>query len=143
MFNLTTHSTNFVYGYLTSDMVKDPLSEETCCCHYMGYSLWLAVRVVLYAWSYRQDSTYHKLCYTSHGALAETRNSSWVHYEESIQQPIAPWADALPQSHISLLWWGWGGGGHYFLNQYIPNNKLQISLWVHVNSSTLTTSITN
>ena len=29
-----------------------------------------------YAPSYRQDSTYHGLCYTSHGALAGTRNSS-------------------------------------------------------------------
>ena len=30
----------------------------------------------IYAPSHRQDSTYHNLCYTSHGALAETRNSS-------------------------------------------------------------------
>ena len=27
-------------------------------------------RVLLYAPSHRQDSTYHGLCYTSHGALA-------------------------------------------------------------------------
>ena len=33
-------------------------------------------RGLLYAPSHRQDSTYHSLCYTSHGALAETRNSS-------------------------------------------------------------------
>ena len=31
--------------------------------------------VLLYAPSHRQDSTYHSLCYTSHGALAGTRNS--------------------------------------------------------------------
>ena len=30
----------------------------------------------LYASSHRQDNTYHSLCYTSRGALAETRNSS-------------------------------------------------------------------
>ena len=30
----------------------------------------------LYAPSHRQDNTYHSLCYTSHGALAGTRNSS-------------------------------------------------------------------
>ena len=30
----------------------------------------------LYASSHRQDNTYHSLCYTSHGALAGTRNSS-------------------------------------------------------------------
>ena len=33
-------------------------------------------RVLLYAPSHRQDSTYHGLCYTSRGALAGTRNSS-------------------------------------------------------------------
>ena len=30
----------------------------------------LAARVLLYASSHRQDTTYHGLCYTSHGALA-------------------------------------------------------------------------
>ena len=35
----------------------------------------LAARVLLYAPSQRQDSTYHGLCYTSRGALAGTRNS--------------------------------------------------------------------
>ena len=42
----------------------------------MGYSFRLAARVLLYALSHRQDSTYHSLCYTSHGALAGTRNNS-------------------------------------------------------------------
>ena len=41
-----------------------------------AYSFRLAARVLLYAPSHRQDSTYHDLCYTSRGALAETRNSS-------------------------------------------------------------------
>ena len=36
----------------------------------------LTARVLLYAPSHRQDNTYHSLCYTSHGALAGTRNSS-------------------------------------------------------------------
>ena len=49
--------------------------EETRC-HHMGYSFQLAVRVLLYASSHTQDNTYHSLCYTSRGALAETRNSS-------------------------------------------------------------------
>ena len=52
------------------------MREETCCRH-MGYSFWLAARVLLYAPSHRQDSTYHSLCYTSRGALAGTRNS-WM-----------------------------------------------------------------
>ena len=42
----------------------------------MGYSFRLAARVLLYALSHRQDSTYHGICYTSRGALAGTRNSS-------------------------------------------------------------------
>ena len=49
--------------------------EETCWRH-MGYSFWLTARVLLYAPSLRQDSTYHSLCYTSCGALAGMKNSS-------------------------------------------------------------------
>ena len=49
------------------------VSEETCCRH-MGYSFRLTAMVLLYAQSNRQDSTYHNLCYTSHRALAGTRN---------------------------------------------------------------------
>ena len=43
----------------------------------MGYSFRLAARDLLYASSHRQDNTYHGLCYTSRGALAGTRNSSY------------------------------------------------------------------
>ena len=42
----------------------------------MGYSFQLSTRILLYAPSYQQDSTYHDLYYTSRGALAGTRNSS-------------------------------------------------------------------
>ena len=45
-------------------------------CHHIGYSLRLTARVLLYAPSHRQDSTYHRLYYTSRGARAGTRNSS-------------------------------------------------------------------
>ena len=58
-------------GPRTTQIVR----EETRCCH-IGYSVWLTARVLLYASSHRQDSTYHSLCYTSRGALAGTRNSS-------------------------------------------------------------------
>ena len=67
MFYLTTHSTHFIYGYMVSDIWLRTIlivREETCCCH-MGYSFWLAARVLLYAPPHRQDSTYHSLCYTS------------------------------------------------------------------------------
>ena len=64
--------------------------KETHCRH-IGYSLRLTARVILYAPSHRQDSTYHGLCYTSCGALVGTRNSSMgTPHEGSIRRPIAP-----------------------------------------------------
>ena len=71
-------NTFFIYGYMASDIWLRTIlivRKETHCRH-IGYSFQLAARVLLYAPSHRQDSTYHSLCYTSHGALAGTRNSS-------------------------------------------------------------------
>ena len=79
-FHLTTHSTHFIYGYMATDIwfrTTQIARGETRCCH-MGYSFRLATRVLLYAPSHRQDSTYKGLCYTSCGALAGTRNSCHV-----------------------------------------------------------------
>ena len=99
MFYLTTHSTHFIYGYMASDIWLRTIlivRNETRCRH-IGYSYRLTARVLLYAPSYRQDNTYHGLCYTSRGALAGTRNSSMgPPHEGSIWWPIAPWANALP-----------------------------------------------
>ena len=76
MFYLTTHSTHFylrLHG--VRHMVKDHSdSEKGNPLHHIGYSYRLTARVLLYAPSHRQDSTYHGLCYTSRGALAGTRN---------------------------------------------------------------------
>ena len=59
--------------------------KETRCRH-IGYSFRLTARVLLHAPSHRQDSTY--LWYTSHGALAGTRNSSMgPPHERSIRRP--------------------------------------------------------
>ena len=92
------HSTHFIYGYMASDIWLRTIlivRKETRCRH-IGYSLWLTAGVLLYAPSHRQDSTYHGLCYTSRGALAETRNSSMgPPHEGTIRRPIAPWANAL------------------------------------------------
>ena len=77
MLYLTTHSAHFIYGYMASDIwVRTILivRKETRC-HHIGYSFRLA-RVLLYAPSHRQHSTYHGVCYTSRGALAGMRNSS-------------------------------------------------------------------
>ena len=78
MFYLTTHSTHFNYGYMASDIWLRTIlivRKETRCYH-IGYSYRLTARVLLYAPSLRQDNTYHGLCYTSRGTLAETRNST-------------------------------------------------------------------
>ena len=93
MFYLTMHSTHFIYGYMASDIWLRTIlivRKETCCRH-IGHSYRLTARVLLYAPSHRQDSTYHGLCYTSHGALAGKRNSSLgPPHEGSIRRPTAP-----------------------------------------------------
>ena len=70
MFYLTTHILFTVIWRRTYGK-----GERGSRCRHMGYSFRLAVRVLLYGPSQRQDSTYHGLCYTSRGALAGTRNT--------------------------------------------------------------------
>ena len=93
MFYLTTHSTHFIYSYMASDIWLRTIlivRKKTRCRH-IGYSYRLTARVLLYAPSHRQDNTYHSLCYTSHGALAGTRNSSMgPPHEGSNRRPTAP-----------------------------------------------------
>ena len=93
MFYLTMNSTHFIYGYMASYIWLRTIlivRKETRCRH-IGYSFQLAARVLLYAPSHRQDSTYHRLCYTSRGALAGARNRSvGSPHEGSIRRPIAP-----------------------------------------------------
>ena len=76
MFYLTTHLSHFIYGYVASDIWLRTILivRKKTCCHHIGYSFRLTARVLLYAPSHRQDSTYLGLCYTSRGALAGTRN---------------------------------------------------------------------
>ena len=95
MFYLTTHSTHFIYGYMASDIWLRTIlivRKETRCRH-IGYSFQLAARVLLYAPSHRQDSTYHGLCYTSCGALAGTRNSNilWMRDTHRFGQAVFGW----------------------------------------------------
>ena len=87
-------NTFYLQLYGVRYMVKDHSDSERVetRCHHMGYSFRLTAKILLYAPSHRQDSTYHGLCYTSRGALAGTRNSSMGPPDEgSIRQPIAPW----------------------------------------------------
>ena len=98
MFYLTTHSTHFIFTVIWRQTWLRTIlivRKETRCRH-IGYSFRLTARVLLYALSHRQDSTYHDLCYTSRGGLAGTRNRSMGSpHEGSIRRPIAPWANAL------------------------------------------------
>ena len=107
MFYLTMHSTHFIYSYMASDIWLRTIlivRKETRCRH-IGYSLRLTARVLLYAPSHSQDSTYHCLCYTSRGALAWMRNSSMGSpHEGSIRRPIAPWANAhTTELHLARI----------------------------------------
>ena len=75
------HSTHFIYGYMASDIWLRTIlivRKETRCCH-IGYFYRLTATVLLYAPSHRQGNTYHGLCYTSRGALADREIAQSVH----------------------------------------------------------------
>ena len=85
-------------------MVKDHSDSERKPAAATGYSFQLTARVLLYAPSHRQDSTYHSLCYTSCGAQAGTRNSSMVHpMKDRSDDPSHHEQTLLPRSYILLL----------------------------------------
>ena len=128
MFYLTTHSTHFIYSYMASDIWLRTIlivRKETRC-HHIGYSFRLTARVLLYAPSHRQDSTYHDLCYTSHGALAGTRNSSMgPPHEGSIRRPIAPWANNLStELHLAPV--------TYCVLEVLPFGGESVMVWVGI-----------
>ena len=84
-------NTFYLRLYSVRHMVRTiQIAREETRCRHMGYSFRLTARVILYAPSHRQGSTYHGLCYISRGALAGSRNSSMgPPHEGSIQRPIA------------------------------------------------------
>ena len=70
-------NTFYVWLYDITHMVKNHSdSERRNSLPPHGLSFLLAARVILYAPSHKQDSTYHSLCCSSRGALAEMRSSS-------------------------------------------------------------------
>ena len=75
---LTMHSTHFTACYTVSNMWlrTTQIMRGNPLLSPKGYFFQLAAIELLDAPFQRQDSTYHSLCYTSHGALAGTRNSS-------------------------------------------------------------------
>ena len=76
-------------------------TEDTHCCHYMGYFFYLAARVLLYA--------IHRIIHTTTFVTPvvehqlELEIAQCVHHEGSIRLPIAPWADTLPWIYISSI----------------------------------------
>ena len=111
MFYLTTHSTHFIYSYMASHIRYRTIqiAREQTRCRHIGCSFRLTARVLLYAPSHRQDSTYHVLCYTSRGALVGMRNSSMGGMRNShpmkdrSDEPSHHERTLLPRSYISLL----------------------------------------
>ena len=57
----------------TSELRPAPVNKEGRTIHGLLFPI---RKVFFYAPSHKQDSTCHGLCYTSHGAVAGTRNSS-------------------------------------------------------------------
>ena len=90
MFYLTTHSTHFIYGYMASDIWLRTILivRKEIRCRHIGYSYRLTTRVLLFAPSQKQDNTYHGLCYTSRGALAGMRNSSFLPNSMSVKPSV-------------------------------------------------------
>ena len=88
MFYFTMHKTHFICGYMSSYiwLRTTQIEREETRCRPIGYSFRLAVRVILYASSHRQNITYPSLCYTSRGALAGTRN--WYNRGHGMCYPI-------------------------------------------------------
>ena len=125
MFYLTTHSTHFIYGYMASDIWLRTIlivREETRCRH-IGYSFRLAARVLLYAPSHRQDSTYHGLCCTSRGALAGTRIYIYI-YIYKIEA-------LLPAPEIELPEWRPGVNKSLWAQPWVSTALIVVSRFLH------------
>ena len=97
--------THFNYAYMASDiwLRTTQIVREEIRCRHIGQSFRLAARVLLYAPSHRQDSTYHGLCYTSRGTWMEREIAQWVHpMKDRSDDPLHHERTLLPWSYISL-----------------------------------------
>ena len=84
MFYLTTHSTHFIYGYMSSDIGLRTIlivRKETRCRH-IGYSYRLTARVLLYA--YPTDMITHTTAFVTPVVehWLEREIAQWVHPSE-------------------------------------------------------------
>ena len=81
MFNLTTHSTHFIYGYMVSDMVKNCSDSER------GNSL----QGLCYM-HHPTDRIAHIMAFVTPVVehWLEREIAQWVHHEGLILRPITP-----------------------------------------------------
>ena len=104
MFYLRTQSTHFIYGYMASDIWFRTIlivRKKTSCRH-IGYSVRLTARVLLYAPSHRQDSTYHGLPVVEH--WLEREIAQWVHTMKDRSNDLSHHERTLiPLSYGSIL----------------------------------------
>ena len=103
MFYLTTHSTNFIYGYMASYIWLRTIlivRKETRCCH-IGYSY----RLTAFYMQHPTDRISHTTAFVTPVVehWLEWEIDQWVH-EGSLRRPIAPWVNAQPLSYVPLLW---------------------------------------
>ena len=98
-----TLNTFYLRLYGVRHMVKDHsiVRKETRCRH-IGYSFRLTARVLLYSPSHRQDNIDHGLCYTSHGALAETRIIVQSQYSQHVWHSIGDSPPPPPKKNIYI-----------------------------------------
>ena len=137
MFYLTTHSTHFIYGYMVSDIWLRTIlivRKETRCRH-IGYSFRLTARVLLYAPSHRQDSTYHGLCYTSRKTYTNTHIQKHKHTTHTHTHTYIQTNECLtiPQ-HKNKIAFGCQTNGIYIKK----NIHAYIHIYTHIYVHTLT-----
>ena len=82
-FYLMTHSAHFIYGYTVSDIWLRTIliARKDTRCRHIGLSFRLTARVLLYAPSHRQDSTYHTTAFVTPVVehWLEWEIAQWVH----------------------------------------------------------------
>ena len=110
-------------------MVKDYSdSEKETRCNSMGYSFRLATRVLLYASSHRQDSTYFVTPVVQH--RLEREIAQWDHHEGLIRQPIRTTSDRFYHGFNSGTWVEilitFFGGSVIKVIPLIPTSDLQL-----------------
>ena len=106
MFYLTTNSTHFIYGYMASDiwLRTNLIARKETRCRHIGYSFRLTARLLLYAPSHRQDSTYHGLGTPVVEHWLEREIAIWVNpMKDRSDDPSHHGRTLLPRSYISLL----------------------------------------